>query len=94
MQWRFGITASNSELIHSGVSFLQLKLVLDKGVDHEVVNMGIFFIFFPYFILFILINFVFCFLFFVLFLELTLPQFYELLQELEKAKQALTSYSR
>ena len=31
MEWKFGVTAANSELGKSGASFLQLKLVLDKG---------------------------------------------------------------
>ena len=31
MDWKFGVTASTSDLAKSGTSFLQLKLVLDKG---------------------------------------------------------------
>jgi hypothetical protein len=32
MEWKFGVTAANSELGKAGNSFLQLKLVLDKGI--------------------------------------------------------------
>ncbi len=48
MEWRFGVTASSSDLDQVGSTFLQLKLVLDKGGLRENV-----------------------------FVELTLPQFYQ-----------------
>eukprot|EP01130_Rhizamoeba_saxonica_P009608 TRINITY_DN3914_c0_g1_i1.p1 TRINITY_DN3914_c0_g1~~TRINITY_DN3914_c0_g1_i1.p1 ORF type:complete len:199 (-),score=34.32 TRINITY_DN3914_c0_g1_i1:161-709(-) len=41
-QWRFGITASNKDLRNVGSTFLQLKLVLDKGsgqLDEEFLGM-------------------------------------------------------
>eukprot|EP01104_Vermistella_antarctica_P015293 TRINITY_DN4979_c0_g1_i1.p1 TRINITY_DN4979_c0_g1~~TRINITY_DN4979_c0_g1_i1.p1 ORF type:complete len:201 (-),score=37.56 TRINITY_DN4979_c0_g1_i1:151-753(-) len=61
MDWKFGVTASNSELGRVGSTFLQLKLVLDKGnTKTETVHM-----------------------------ELTLPQFYEFLSQMETVKQQL-----
>ena len=41
MEWRFGVTASTSELKSVGATFLQLKLVLDKrdGTGTEAVHM-------------------------------------------------------
>ncbi|GAM17594.1 hypothetical protein SAMD00019534_007690, partial [Acytostelium subglobosum LB1] len=61
MQWRFGVTTASSESKKGGNTFLQLKLVLDKGGDtKEDVHM-----------------------------ELTLPQFYQFLREMEKAKASL-----
>eukprot|EP00010_Vexillifera_abyssalis_P007099 CAMPEP_0201547374 /NCGR_PEP_ID=MMETSP0173_2-20130828/3856_1 /ASSEMBLY_ACC=CAM_ASM_000268 /TAXON_ID=218659 /ORGANISM="Vexillifera sp., Strain DIVA3 564/2" /LENGTH=94 /DNA_ID=CAMNT_0047956403 /DNA_START=19 /DNA_END=303 /DNA_ORIENTATION=- len=39
MEWKFGITASTESVDHAGHSFLQLKLVLDKGQKTEIVNM-------------------------------------------------------
>ncbi|EGC32367.1 hypothetical protein DICPUDRAFT_38509 [Dictyostelium purpureum] len=64
MQWRFGVTTSSSEFTKSnttGSTFLQLKLVLDKGNNiKEDVHM-----------------------------ELTLPQFYEFLKQMQSAKQSL-----
>ena len=58
MEWKFGVTAATSEKNVMGQSFLQLKLVLDKGNKQtESVNM-----------------------------ELTLPQFYSFLHEMEKAR--------
>lgn len=60
MQWKFGVTSSNSELFKAGSTFLQMKLVLDKGDKKEAVNM-----------------------------ELSLPQFYEFVHEMEKAKSSL-----
>jgi hypothetical protein len=61
MEWRFGVTMSNNEMRQVGTTFLQLKLVLDKGqgVTQDV------------------------------YLELTLPQFYHFLREMEKAKNQL-----
>ncbi len=32
MEWRFGVTAADSDIKKVGNTFLQLKLVLDKGV--------------------------------------------------------------
>lgn len=41
MEWRFGVTASNEEVSHCGSSFLQLKLLLDKGNNKtQTVHMG------------------------------------------------------
>ncbi|XP_065655565.1 COMM domain-containing protein 7 [Hydra vulgaris] len=58
MEWKFGVTAATSENNLTGQSFLQLKLVLDKGNKQtESLNM-----------------------------ELTLPQFYTFLHEMEKAR--------
>jgi len=31
IEWKFGVTASNNDLSKAGTTFLQLKLVLDKG---------------------------------------------------------------
>jgi len=64
IEWRFGVTASNTELQQVGSTFLQLKLVLDKGTNTESV-----------------------------FMELTLPQFYQFLHEMETAKQHLDYFS-
>ncbi len=57
MEWKFGVTAASSELAQVGSTFLQLKLVVDKGGAREQV-----------------------------FVELTLPQFYDFLADMEKAK--------
>eukprot|EP00698_Gefionella_okellyi_P003018 TRINITY_DN12843_c0_g1_i1.p1 TRINITY_DN12843_c0_g1~~TRINITY_DN12843_c0_g1_i1.p1 ORF type:complete len:200 (-),score=32.94 TRINITY_DN12843_c0_g1_i1:335-910(-) len=35
MEWSFGVTASTSELQQAGVTYLRLKLVLDKGTQKE-----------------------------------------------------------
>eukprot|EP00296_Roombia_truncata_P001257 JP437002.1.p1 GENE.JP437002.1~~JP437002.1.p1 ORF type:complete len:196 (-),score=50.33 JP437002.1:73-660(-) len=64
MEWKFGVTSSNSEVHKVGHTFLQLKMVLDKGNGKETVVM-----------------------------ELTLPQFYQFLQEMEKAKAHLQYFS-
>ncbi|KAM9965262.1 hypothetical protein ACTFIW_005074 [Dictyostelium discoideum] len=68
MQWRFGVTTSSSEFTKSnttGSTFLQLKLVLDKGNNiKEDVHM-----------------------------ELTLPQFYEFLKEMQSAKASLEYFN-
>lgn len=61
MDWKFAVTAATSDESQVGHSFLQLKLVLDKGNEHYE-NV--------------------C-------LELTLPQFYSFLHEMEKAKSSL-----
>lgn len=57
MQWRFGVTAANSEIRHLGATFLQMLLTLDLGNSQQKVH-----------------------------LELTLPQFYDFLAQMEKAK--------
>lgn len=61
MEWKFGVTAVTSDGDSAGHSFLQLKLVINKGKD-EFEN---------------------------LFMELTLPQFYSFMHEMEKAKSGL-----
>ena len=40
MEWKFGVTAADSDMKKVGNTFLQLKLVLDKGVRTEEVFMG------------------------------------------------------
>ncbi len=57
MEWKFGVTAATSEVAQVGSTFLQVKLVVDKGGAREDV-----------------------------FVEFTLPQFYEFLADMEKAK--------
>ena len=57
MEWRFGVTCSNSELEEVGRTFLQVKLQLDVGGGRMEEK---------------------C-------IEMTLPQFYEFLKEMEKA---------
>lgn len=64
MEWKFGVTAASSDMKVVGNSFLQLKLVVDKGGKKEDVYM-----------------------------ELTLPQFYSFLHEMEKARTALEYFS-
>jgi len=64
IDWRFGVTASNSDLSEVGKTFLQLKLVLNKGNKRENVHM-----------------------------ELTIPQFYEFLHEIEVAKQNIEYFT-
>ena len=61
MEWKFGVTAANSDLKSVGNSFLQLKLVINKGSDETE----------------------------DVFMELSLPQFYSFLHEMEKAKASL-----
>eukprot|EP00761_Pharyngomonas_kirbyi_P003550 gb/GECH01003554.1/.p1 GENE.gb/GECH01003554.1/~~gb/GECH01003554.1/.p1 ORF type:complete len:204 (+),score=34.90 gb/GECH01003554.1/:1-612(+) len=39
MQWRFGVTAANSEISQVGSTFLQLSLTLDKSGQEEYVQM-------------------------------------------------------
>jgi hypothetical protein len=65
MQWKFGITASNSELNKVGTTYLQLKLVFDKGnnTTEDV------------------------------YMELTLPMFYQFLHEMQKAKTNLEFFN-
>ncbi|KAL0482026.1 hypothetical protein AKO1_013283 [Acrasis kona] len=64
LDWRFGVTASSSELSSVGRTFLQLKLTLDQGDGLKDV-----------------------------FVELTLNQFYDLLHQLESAKQTLDFFT-
>jgi len=65
MEWRFGVTASTNELRKAGSTFLQLKLVLDKGNNKkETVHM-----------------------------ELTLPQFYQFVNDMEEAKTHLEYFT-
>lgn len=64
MEWKFGVTTATSDMKVVGNSFLQLKLVIDKGGKKEDV-----------------------------FMELTLPQFYSFLHEMEKARTALEYFS-
>jgi len=65
MEWKFGVTASSSDLGRVRSTFLQLKLVVDKG-NNTTEN---------------------------IYMELTLPQFYEFLQEMQKAKANLEIFS-
>jgi len=60
MEWKFGVTAASSQMSKVGSTFLQMKLVINKGHATENVYM-----------------------------ELTLPQFYSFLHEMEKAKSSL-----
>lgn len=62
MEWKFVVNAATSEGTHVGESFIQLKLVIDKGGSSKMENV--------------------C-------MELTLPQFYSFLHEMEKAKASL-----
>ncbi|XP_033113796.1 COMM domain-containing protein 7-like [Anneissia japonica] len=64
MDWKFGVTAASSELKKVGNTFLQLKLVVNKGNKTENVYM-----------------------------ELTVPQFYSFLHEMERAKASLEYFS-
>jgi hypothetical protein len=64
MDWKFGVTAASSELSKVANTFLQLKLVIDKGHGMEDVYM-----------------------------ELTLPQFYSFLHEMEKARSVIDHLS-
>ena len=58
MRWKFGVTASSSEVGRIGTPFVQLSLTMDlgQGQQSDVV------------------------------LELSLPQFYEFLSDMEKAQ--------
>ena len=64
MQWKFGVTASSDDAAQLGNTFLQLKLVTDKGSRLETSYM-----------------------------ELSLPQFYEFMHEMEKCKASLDAFS-
>lgn len=61
MEWKFGVTAATSNNENIGESFIQLKLVVDKG-NKELETV---------------------------FMEMTLPKFYALLHDLEKAKASM-----
>lgn len=65
MEWKFGVTASSDDAAQVGGTFLQLKLVLNKG-DGELSNV---------------------------YMELTLPQFYEFLHEMERCKATMDAFS-
>jgi len=65
MEWRFGVTTSNNELKKVGSTFVQLKLVLDKGNSTKE----------------------------NVYMELTLPQFYQFVHEMEQAKAHLEYFS-
>ncbi|XP_074645485.1 COMM domain-containing protein 7-like [Tubulanus polymorphus] len=64
MEWKFGVTAASSEIQKVGNTFIQLKLVINKGNKMENVHM-----------------------------ELSLPQFYSFLHEMERAKTSLEFFS-
>ena len=61
MEWKFGVTASSHELQTVGSTFLQLRLVIDKGGGERESKL----------------------------MEPTLPQFYQFLMQMEKAKSQL-----
>lgn len=65
MQWKFGVTASSDDAAQLGNTFLQLKLVTDKGGSRLETS---------------------C-------MELSLPQFYEFMHEMEKCKASLDAFS-
>lgn len=65
LDWRFGVTAGTDSLRQAGSTFLQLKLVLDKG-NNKLESV---------------------------FMELTLPQFYQFLKDMEQAKSSLEYFS-
>eukprot|EP00057_Strongylocentrotus_purpuratus_P025879 XP_011680353.1 PREDICTED: COMM domain-containing protein 7 isoform X4 [Strongylocentrotus purpuratus] len=64
MEWKFGVTAASSELQQVGSTFIQMKLVVNKGNKTENVYM-----------------------------ELSVPEFYSFLHEMEKAKASLEYFS-
>jgi len=64
-EWRFGITAANKDLKNVGTTWMQLKLVLDRGDGQKSYE----------------------------YVEMTLPQFYEFLATMEKAKAQLDFFS-
>ena len=64
MEWKFGVTAASNDLNVVGQTFLQLKLIIDRGGQRED-----------------------------MFMEMTLPQFYSFLHEMEKAKSTLEYFS-
>ena len=79
MEWKFGVTASTNTIDKLGNAFLQLKLHYNRGDRVETSFMGIIIYFFYNKLTrnyLKLMN----------FLELTLPQFYSFLHEMNKAK--------
>jgi COMM domain containing 7 len=60
MDWKFGVTASSDDVENVGNTFLQLKLVIDKGKGGGGTE--------------------------TVYMELSLPQFYTFLSQMEKAK--------
>eukprot|EP00823_Brevimastigomonas_motovehiculus_P007421 TRINITY_DN6465_c0_g1_i1.p1 TRINITY_DN6465_c0_g1~~TRINITY_DN6465_c0_g1_i1.p1 ORF type:complete len:205 (-),score=33.59 TRINITY_DN6465_c0_g1_i1:120-734(-) len=58
LEWKFGVTASNSETKEVGACFLQLKLVLNKGSNQKENVL----------------------------MELSVPQFYQFLQQMQAAQ--------
>ena len=80
MEWKFGVTAATNDLRHCGNSYLQLRLVLDKGNNRtQTVTMGKMIVNIKTFQK--NIN--------NIIIELTLPQFYEFMKEMERAKSSL-----
>jgi len=65
MEWKFGVTASSSELNQVGTCFLQIKLVIDRG-NNKLENV---------------------------LMELSLPQFYQFLQQMQTASRHCTNLS-
>lgn len=81
-EWRFGITTGNKELREVGNTFLQLKLRLDRGdgiEKEEYIGMSD--------------TFQLSLKFLTTFLELSLPQFYEFVATMEKAKAQMDFFS-
>jgi hypothetical protein len=76
-EWRFGITTGNKELREVGNTFLQLKLRLDRGDGKTNEE-------------YIGMRFSFCEL---TSSELSLPQFYEFVATMEKAKAQMDFFS-
>ena len=67
MDWKFGVTASSDDVESVGSTFLQLKLVINKGLESSAgEKAGV--------------------AKEIVYMELTLPQFYSFLAEMEKAK--------
>lgn len=65
MEWKFGVTAASSELNTVGNTFIQIKLVVNKG-GNKIENV---------------------------YMELSLPEFYSFLHEMERAKASLEHFS-
>lgn len=65
MEWKFGVTAASSELNTVGNTFIQMKLVVNKG-GNKTENV---------------------------YMELSLPEFYSFLHEMERAKASLEHFS-
>ncbi|PIK41682.1 putative COMM domain-containing protein 7 isoform X3 [Apostichopus japonicus] len=65
MEWKFGVTAASSELNTVGNTFIQMKLVVNKG-GNKTENV---------------------------YMELSLPEFYSFLHEMERAKSSLEHFS-